>query len=196
MPGAAARRIGRQGYRQRPPEHRLDLARAAGPRPEQHRHAVARKPTMVDSRPIGVGPASRMHAHRIAEIGGDVGGASVGLTWPERLALGAASGLPNAASSACATGCAGTRIATVSSPAVTRSAIAGVRGASGGPASAAPARTRSPSRAASGDERRRSRAPPRVVGDVHDQRIEARASLGHEDVRRPPAALPASAASP
>ena len=42
----------------------------------------------------------------------------VGLTRPERLAEGAAIGRPAARSSACATGCAGARSATVSSPAL------------------------------------------------------------------------------
>ena len=40
--------------------------------------------------------------------------AVVGLTWPERLAEGAAIGRPAARNSACATGCAGTRSAIVS----------------------------------------------------------------------------------
>ena len=71
-------------------------------------------------------PGVEDDADRLAEVGGDVGRV-VGLTWPERLALGAASGPPKPSSSACATGCAGTRTATVSSPAVTRSAIPALR---------------------------------------------------------------------
>ena len=46
----------------------------------------------------------------------------VGETWPERLADGATTGPPNARKISRATGCAGTRIAIVSSPAVARSA--------------------------------------------------------------------------
>ena len=62
--------------------------------------------TTVDSSPIGAGPPSRIMATRSPKSASTCA-AVVGLTWPERLALGAATGRPAARSSACATGCAG-----------------------------------------------------------------------------------------
>ena len=76
---------------------------------------------MVDSTPTGQGPASitmSMRPRRSASTWA----ALVGETWPERLAEGATTGPSKAASKARATGCAGTRTATLSSPASARSA--------------------------------------------------------------------------
>ena len=77
--------------------------------------------TTVDSSPIGVGPPSRIVATR-APRSASTCAAVVGLTWPERLALGAAIGRSADRRRAWATGCPGTRSAMVSSPAVVRSA--------------------------------------------------------------------------
>ena len=71
---------------------------------------------MVDSTPTSVGPPSRIISTRLPRSSATCD-ASVGLTRPERLAEGAAIGLPKAASNLCATGWAGARIATESSPA-------------------------------------------------------------------------------
>ena len=92
--------------------------------------------TTVDSSPIGAGPPSRMIA-TLAPRSASTCAAVVGLTWPERLALGAAIGRSAARSSAWATGCAGTRSAMVSRPAVARSAT-------GQPACLAITRVRAP----------------------------------------------------
>ena len=75
---------------------------------------------IVDSRPSPAAPSSRMSA-TLSPRSSCTWAASVGETWPERLALGAATGLPNALSRACAVGWEGTRIATDSSPARARS---------------------------------------------------------------------------
>ena len=73
---------------------------------------------MVDSSPTSQAPPSTTAAIRPSSPASTCAG-DVGLIRPDGLADGAATGPPNAASSARATGCAGTRTATVSSPAVT-----------------------------------------------------------------------------
>ena len=100
----------------------------------------------------------------------------VGETWPERFADGATTGPPNARRISRATGWAGIRIATVSRPAVARSATAqsGVFGSTSvsGPgqnASASASRWRVEARdlPCGGD-----------IADMGDQRIEGRPALG------------------
>ena len=70
--------------------------------------------------PTGHGPPSRISA-TLSPSSAATCAAVVGLTRPERLADGAAIGRPAARSSVCATGCAGARSATVSSPALASS---------------------------------------------------------------------------
>ena len=104
--------------------------------------------------------------------------AVVGLTRPERLADGAATGRPTARSSVCATGCAGARTATVSSPALASS-------------DTPPSVRRGSTRVSGPGQKRRAAARPVVehgqrlrLGeprDVHDQRVEARPSFRGED---------------
>ncbi len=74
MPGDAGRSAPSRGVSERRAEHALDVARAPGRRDEAGRRASPSKPTTVDSSPIPVGPASRMTATCVAEIGGDMGG--------------------------------------------------------------------------------------------------------------------------
>ena len=69
------------------------------------------------------GPPSRADG-RAAPVSSTASAKVVGLGRPERLAEGATSGPPNAASTACASGWAGARTATVSSPARARSQTA------------------------------------------------------------------------
>ncbi|MGY4486077.1 hypothetical protein ACVWWR_005268 [Bradyrhizobium sp. LM3.2] len=76
---------------------------------------------MVDSTPTVTGPPSTIRSIRPARSL-STWAASVGETWPERLADGATTAPPKARRIACATGWAGMRIATVSRPAVARSA--------------------------------------------------------------------------
>ena len=80
---------------------------------------------MVDSTPTGQGPASITMSMRPRRSASTCA-ALVGETWPELLADGATTGPSKAASNACATGCAGTRTATLSRPASARSATAAV----------------------------------------------------------------------
>src|SRR5438093_12161674 len=78
----------------------------------------------VDSKPPAVGPASNTSGIWPSKEETTCS-ARVGDKWDDRLALGAASGNPVACSNAWATGCDGTRSATVGPPAVTK---AGTRG--------------------------------------------------------------------
>ena len=134
---------------------------------------------MVDSRPIAVGPASRMTA-TASPRSAATWAAVVGLTWPERLALGAASGRPKAASSAWATGWAGTRM---------RDRVE-AGGDEVGDRRVRPlrqderqrARPEGVGEALAHRRRRRAIAARRGErGDVDDQRVEARPALGDED---------------
>ena len=103
----------------------------------------------------------------------------VALTRPEGLADGAASGPPKASRRRWASGCDGTRIATVARPAVAR----GLRPKSGrrgrtrvrGPGQKRSARAR----ASGGKLGEALGGGP--VGDVDDERVEGRAALGGED---------------
>ena len=103
----------------------------------------------------------------------------VGESLPEGLAEGAASGRPAARISASASGWSGMRMPTVSRPAVTRSLR---------PASARLGSTRvsgpGQKRAELFGQRREldQRFGHREIGDVDDQRIEARAALGLVDL--------------
>ena len=78
----------------------------------------AERSSMVDSRPTGQGPPSRMTSIRPPRSS-NTWPAIVGLGRPLRLALGAATGTPAASISAWATASLGKRMATVSRPAVT-----------------------------------------------------------------------------
>jgi hypothetical protein len=77
---------------------------------------------MVDSTPIAQGPASRT-ASTAPPSPSTTWPAAVALIRPEGLAEGAATGRPRPRSTACITGCAGTRMATVGRPAETRGAM-------------------------------------------------------------------------
>ena len=135
---------------------------------------------IVDSTPTAQAPPSTTAAIRPARPSSTCA-ARVGLTRPEGLADGAASGPPNARSTPCATGCAGTRIATVG-----RSAVTSARQPRIGP-------QRQHQRQRPRPERRRQGLGPVVehgqparrcdVRHVHDQRIEAGPPLGREDPR-------------
>ena len=83
--------------------------------------------TTVDSRPTSQLPPSMISGMR-PSMSSSTCRAVVGLGLPERLALGAAMGRLQVLSSAAATGWEGMRTATVSSPAVTASGTAGLRG--------------------------------------------------------------------
>ena len=77
---------------------------------------------IVDSSPTAQAPPSRTASIR-PDSPAITCAALVGLIRPDGLAEGAATGPPKARSSACATGCAGTRTPRVGNPAVTRGAI-------------------------------------------------------------------------
>jgi hypothetical protein len=77
---------------------------------------------MVDSSPASVGPSSTINGIRPPRLASTCS-ARVGLIDPLAFADGAASGLPVACNSARIARCAGTRIAMVSSPAITSDAI-------------------------------------------------------------------------
>ena len=97
--------------------------------------------------------------------------AMVGETWPDRLADGATTGPPKALRISRATGWAGIRIATVSSPAVARSATA-QPSVWAAPASAVPARTlrqaASPARRNAQFRRAAARSPTWVISGLND----------------------------
>jgi len=76
--------------------------------------------TMVDSMPTLVAPPSRMRSMRLSRSARTCA-AVVGETWPDWLAEGATTGLPKVFNRSRATGCAGTRSAMLSSPAVASS---------------------------------------------------------------------------
>ena len=134
----------------------------------------------VDSSPIGHGPPSRISGDFRRPNSAATCGAVVGLTRPERLAEGAAIGRPAARSSACATGCAGARTASVSRPALASSdtPLSSRRrqhqGQRAGPEPRAIA-----SRARSSNDRERLGLGE--TRDMHDQRIEARPAFRRED---------------
>ena len=99
----------------------------------------------------------------------------VGDNWFARFALGAASGSPRACSSPSATGCAGTRTATVSAPAVT---IAGTAAHFGNTSVNGPGQKCSANCWASLGQVRGQLASLLRVGHMHDQRIVARSAFG------------------
>ena len=107
--------------------------------------------------------------------------AAVGLGRPERFALGAATGTPASSMSLRATGCSGSRMATVSSPAVT---FAGTRADFGkiivsGPGQKASIIRRAPLGRLAIDQR------PQLFGtaDVQNQRVVAGTALRLKDPR-------------
>ena len=140
--------------------------------------APSSKPRMVDSRPSGQAPPSRTAAMRPPRPSRTCARV-VGLTRPEGLAEGAASGPPKAASRRCASGCAGTRSATVARPAVARSARP-ESGRRGRTSVSGPGQKRVGERAGLGREHGEALGGGEV-GDVHDQRVEGGPALGGED---------------
>ena len=80
------------------------------------RTGVLRTSTTVDSRPTSHAPPSMIIGTR-PSMSASTCAAVVGLGLPERFALGAATGTPQAVMNACATGCDGNRTPTLSSPA-------------------------------------------------------------------------------
>ena len=135
----------------------------------------------MDSSPTRHGPPSSAAAAAAAPVSSCASARQVGLGRPERLAEGAATGLPNACSKARATGWAGTRTATLSSPPRARSQTPPS-------ARARPTRVSGPGQKRSASRRpvsesRTSRASGVQVGHMGDQGIEARAALGLEDTR-------------
>src|SRR5262249_10604634 len=136
---------------------------------------------IVDSTPTVVGPPSSTRSMRSPRSASTCS-AVVGDTWPDWLAEGATTGLPNAAISACAVRCAGTRTATVSSPAVARSAT-GQAGGFGSTSVSGPRPNAAASASAAGSKTASARpaAPPAARGAVGEggaQRIERRPALG------------------
>jgi len=83
--------------------------------------------TTVDSSPTSEAPLLRMHGIR-PDNSSRAAVHVVGLGRPDRLAEGAATGVPHSAKKTRATGCRGNRIPTVSRPAVTLSGMDGCRG--------------------------------------------------------------------
>ena len=134
-----------------------------------------RKETIVNSSPACARPPSRMRSMRPARSSATCA-AVTGLTWPEILAEGAASGPPKARSSANAAGCDGMRSATLARPARASSQTE--------PARRRGRDERQRPRPKGLREPKRRRAKPRLaprrrkIGDMGDQRIEARAALG------------------
>ena len=178
---ACRARAGRQ-FRSRSPAEdrpaaaprRARLPRAAG-RPAAAGPARRGRRRCVDSTPTGVGPPSTMRSMRPRRSASTCA-AVVGETWPERLADGATTGLPNAARMSCATAWRGTRTAMLSSPAVASSRDR----ASGSPGQhqrerPRPERPRQPHRVGVEARQRLRRGD---VGDVGDQRVEGRPALG------------------
>ena len=136
---------------------------------------------MVDSTPTGVGAAVDDEVDAAAQIGRAHARRVVGDTWPERLADGATTGLPNAARDRARTGWSGTRTAIVSSPAVASSAT-GQAGALRQHQRQRPRPERRGEPLGVGIEARRARARPQV-GHMGDQRIEGRPALGLVEAR-------------
>ena len=162
------------------PDDRLDRLARHPAGPQQHGHA-ARQSRRSSTRRRPRTARRRARSRRRRRDRATTWSAVVGLTAPNRFALGAATPPPNARNSACASGCAGTRSPTVSAPPVVASATRGPRRriTVSGPGHAA-ATSR---RAASGISRAQpsSRAPGR---EVDDQRMRARPALHGEDLRR------------
>ncbi len=130
---------------------------------------------MVDSTPTAQRPASITMSMR-PRRSVSTWAALVGETWPERLAEGATTGPSNALSKACATGCAGTRTAMLSSPASARSATP-QSGRFGSTSVSGPGQNAAASRAAAASNWA-SRLRRLDVRDMGDQRIEGRPALG------------------
>ena len=130
---------------------------------------------MVDSTPTVHGPPSITMSMRPRRSASTCA-ALVGETWPERLAEGATTGPPKAASSACASGCAGTRTATLSSPASARSAT-GQSSRFGSNERQRPRPERRRQLLGVGIEARQ-RVRGLAAGHMRDQRIERRPPLG------------------
>ena len=158
---------------QRAAEHALDLL--ARQPPGRSSIGASKHPTMVDSTPTSTAPPSTIRSIRPARSL-CTWAAVVGETWPDRLADGATTGPPNARRMSRATGWAGTRIATVSSPAVARSATA-QSAVLGSTSVSGPGQNASASRG----RRRSKRAIRRAaceIADMGDQRIEGGPALG------------------
>ena len=113
MRGEHARRERRAASRRAAPTSvapsTASIASRGTPPGRSRRGVPPRQATMVDSTPTCVGAAIEHRVDAAVEIGEHMGGASVGLTRPERLAEGAATGRPTRSRSACASGWAGTR---------------------------------------------------------------------------------------
>ena len=173
-PAVAGGRIG-----QRETEHALDrLARhAAGP--QQPRRAEAADDGRIRPRP-STGPPSTIRSMRPSRSAATCA-AVVGETWPERLADGATTAPPKARRSACATGCAGTRSATLSSPAVARSHT--VQPAAFGSTSVSGPGQNASASASAVASNRAMRARRVEARDMGDQRVERRPALGGVEPR-------------
>ena len=183
MPGASGASSAIAGERQRLPEHALRSASRGRP-PGRSRVGSPRQATMVDSTPTGVGPPSTIRSMRPRRSASTCA-AVVGETWPERLADGATTGPPNAASKRCATGWSGTRTAMCRGRRSARSAT----GQSGA--------LRQHQRQRAGPERvgqllgrgieaARGVRAASTIRDMRDQRIEARAGPWRRRAARPP----------
>ena len=174
----------RRSAARRPAAARRAAARVRSRRAAARRAAAAaarsRQATMVDSRPIGVAPPSTMSSMRPRRSASTCC-AVVGETWPERFADGATTGRPKAARMSRATGCAGTRTAMVSRPAVASSAT-GQSARLGSTRVSGPGQNAAASRSAAAIE---AREPARGLGIGHmgDQRIERRPALGVIEAR-------------
>ncbi len=135
--------------------------------------------TMVDSSPTGVAPPSTtslIFAPRSAATASAV----VALILPEELALGAASGRPSLAISSPPKPL-GMRSAIVSSPAVT-SGWMPLPDRCGSTSVSGPGQNASANLFDSGSKTA-MRSAMAMIGDMGDQRIEARSALGFEDAR-------------
>ena len=127
-------------------------------------------------------PPSTISETRVAQVVGDVlrrGRRDAPEAIGRRRGDAAAAGAAKAASSACATGCDGTRRPTLSWPPVTTSAH--VRRRAAGSGSAARARTRRPARRAPRGTSRAQRAVRCASLHVHDHRMVGGPALGGED---------------
>ena len=179
-PARSALRPGRRRPAARPSVASISSRETAPGR--SRRGPPPRQATTVDSTPQAQGPPSRIRPIRSPRSASTCS-ARVGLTAPERLAEGAASGAPAAAISARAISEPGTRTASVSSPArasrlMRQSAATGATSVSGpGPEA--------------GGEPLGARVEPRLARggrdavEMGDQRIEGRAALDRVDLRPP-----------
>ena len=152
-----------------PPSRSIDRLRA-----RSHRRPST-------SRPTAVAPPSRIMATRSPRSASTCA-AVVGLTWPERLALGAAIGTLGRAQQRLRDRVRRHAHGDGVEPRRRQLGDRAIRAAWPAPASAAPARTLPPAagRAASA---RPAAAAASTSAHVHDQRIEARPALGREDRR-------------